>query len=126
MKQLFTKKELIGKTISNVYMMDGIFCSDLWIKFTDDSFVVFLTKNNNDGFGYDEHQIEIDDCQKDSTDSELVELGFITKNENQLAIKKQEELYELEREQYNLKRKLSIEEEEKKLLQELKNKYENK
>ena len=77
MKQLVKITDLINKTISKTIKSND----ELYIKFMDDSFVVFEINNNTEGFGYDKKSIEISDYIRDNTYHELVELGLITKKD---------------------------------------------
>ncbi len=120
MNQLVKHSELIGKTISQL-LNSG---NDIWIKFTDDSFVIFDTDNYSSGFSYDNDVRVICDDIKDNTSMELVELGLITKIQYEIALKEEEDRHEQERLKRDLEYKNKIEEQEKELLNKLKNKYE--
>jgi len=105
MKQLFKQKELIGKTIEQVLMPKETY-QDMWIKCTDSSFAVFDTEDRTEGFGQEKLIYVISDCEKDNTNEELVELGFITKSEHKLALEKEDERYEKRRiERYIIEQK---------------------
>ena len=120
MKQLFKKEDLIGKTIK--YFVFGK--EDLWISFTDDSFVQIIKEECGQGFESDSN-MNVNDYTQDNTHIELVYLGLITKKQYDLAVKKQEEEFEKYRRESELRREKEIEEREKKLLNDLKNKYES-
>ena len=51
MKQLFKKEDLIGKTIVDTFIPTESY-QDLWLKFNDDSFIVFEIDDITEGFGY--------------------------------------------------------------------------
>lgn len=122
MKQLFEQHELIGKTITQILLPEESY-QELWIKFSDNSFVVFKEEDRTEGFGQERSVIVISDWEKDNTDEEFVKLGFITQNQYELALEEEEKKYEkerVEREEFEKKR---IKEYEKDLLNKLKNKY---
>ena len=75
MKQIFNSEELIGKTIEDFYFSE----EELWIKFTDSSFVVIET---DDG-------INVSYNVKDKTNSELVKIKVITQEEFNTALEEQ-------------------------------------
>jgi len=86
MKQLFKHKYTEGKTIKKLILPDEN--RKMWISFTDNTFIVFNIDNIGGGFSYDRFVIVTDIYTKNSTDEELVELGFITKQEHEDAVKK--------------------------------------
>ncbi len=124
MKQLFEQPELIGKTISQILIPETSY-QNLFIKFTDNSFVVFEKEDATNGYGYPREIIIISDMKVDNTYPELVELGLVTKKDYECAIQQEETKYEQEEISKSLNKKISIETEEKELLKKLKNKYEN-
>lgn len=122
MKQLFKQKELIGKTIEQVLMPKETY-QDMWIKFTDSSFAVFDTEDRTEGFGQERCVRIISDCEKDNTNEELVELGFITKAEHKLALEEEDERYEKRRIERDIIEQKRIEDYEIEQLDKLKKKY---
>lgn len=123
MIQLFKHKYTEGRTIKKMILPDE--SRKMWISFTDDTFIVFEIDNIAGGFDYDRFVIVTDKYTKDSTNIELVELGFITKKEHEIALKKQHDeylercrLYDIEQEERN--RKYELEQ-----LEKLKKKYDN-
>jgi hypothetical protein len=119
MKQLFKEKELIGKTISKTYTNDYGF----WVRFSDDSFVVFESIDISSGFEYSRYVIGINKYDKNNTHSELVKLGLITQKEYEIAVEEEDREFELRREKQN---RIELEEttkREKELLEKLKSKY---
>lgn len=122
MKQLFEEKELIGKTIAMVLMPKESY-QDMWIKFTDNSFVVIDTEDRTEGFGQERRIRVISDWEKDNTNEELVELGLITKSEYELALYEEEKRYEKERRERDAIEQKRIEDYEKEQLAKLKKKY---
>jgi hypothetical protein len=122
MKQLFKQEELIGKTISQVLIPTERY-QDMWIKFTDNSFVIFDTEDRTEGFGQEMNICVISNYKKDNTNKELVELGLITKAEYKLALKEEEERYENERHERDTLEQKRIEEFEKEQFFKIKNKY---
>jgi hypothetical protein len=122
MKQLFEKKELIGKTIAQVLMPKESY-QDMWIKFTDNSFAVFDTEDRTEGFGQEKRIRVISDWEKDNTNEELVELGLITKSEHKNALEEEEKIHEKERCERDAIEQKRIEHYEKEQLDKLKTKY---
>ena len=123
MNQLFKKEDLIGKTIEKI-ISTGCHYDDMFIKFTDGSFVVIDIDEVGEGFS-SAQAIVIEQWKKDKTCSELVELGVITKQEYDEAVRQEEVEFknrQLEREKKEAER---LEEQEKEQLQALKNKYES-
>ena len=102
MKQLFKKEELIGKTIKKILYPCG---GELWMSFTDDSFICFRSHAENA-------------CH------ELVELELITRTDYEIAIEEEDKKYEKIRQEKEIEEKKRNEDEELKLLSELKKKYE--
>ena len=103
MKQLFKKEELIGKTIRKILYPCG---GELWMSFTDDSFIYFRTHSENSGFGYKSEFIEIEDFEVDNTCHELVELELITRTDYEIACEEADKKYEmLRREKENEEKK---------------------
>lgn len=122
MKQIFNHKELLGKTISQVLMPEDYF-EDMWIKFTDNSFVVLKTNNLSVGFEQDKYTLTICEYNKDNTNEELLKLGLITKQEHNLAVQEQDIKYENERKEREFRINQEIERQEIELLNKLKAKH---
>ncbi len=122
MKQLFKQEELIGKTIAQVILPKESY-QDMWIKFTDNSFVVFDTEDRTEGFGQERNVINISDSKKDNTSEELVQLGLITKSEYELALQEEEIEYQKRCAERDAIEKKRIEDYEKKQLEILNKKY---
>lgn len=122
MKQLFKQEELIGKTIAKVLMPKKSY-QDIWIKFTDNSFIVFNTEDTTVGFGQERNVYVISDQVKDNTSEELVEIGLITNTQHKLALQEQEERYEMQRRLQDAIEKKRIEDNEREQLNKLIIKY---
>ena len=122
MKQIFETKDLIGKTIMQIILPKETY-NDTWIKFTDNSFVVFDTEDRTEGFGQERRIQVISDWEKDNTNEELVELGLITKDEYEFAIKQEEIKSEERQKQRDYEEKKRIEKHEKEQLDKLRTKY---
>lgn len=122
MKQLFEEKELIGKTISKTHFSGD----ELWIRFIDDSFVIFKSTCESYGFDYSDYYLKISDYKIDNTCHELVDLGLITKKEYDKAVKVENRKWEKENEIRIKESKEKHIAEELQLLNELKQKYEGK
>lgn len=122
MKQLFKKNDLVGKTIKR-FLFSG---NRLWLRFTDDSFVVIETRQESEGFGQHYDVMDVDDMAKDNTDSELVTLELITKKEHEKAIQEEEEKYEIRRQKRIREEQEENKKRELELLEQLRNKYDNK
>jgi hypothetical protein len=90
MKNEITKlKDLKGKTIIDTKMN----CGDLWVKFSDNTFAVFIVNDITEGFGYRKEEVNLYQYGKDKTEYTLVELGLITKQEYENACKEEELRY---------------------------------
>ncbi len=108
MKQIFNSEELIGKTIEDFYFSEE---EELWIKFTDNSFVVIETDNG----------IDVKNYVVSKTNSGLVNIGVISQEEYNAALEEQRIKYQKEKEDY-----LKVEEErERELYKVLHKKYGN-
>lgn len=122
MKQLFKKEELIGKTIEQIIEPSGRY-EDLWIKFNDGSFVKFNLEDLSTGFNGPEYVTKIDESDVDKTESELVELGLLSKEERDDNIKSEEERHDRWLEDYERERNKELVKYELGLLNKLKDKY---
>lgn len=119
MNQILKLKELIGKTIVQICNQNG----ELYIKFTDNSFVVLEVKDITEGFGYTKNEVNISDYTTKKTNTALITLGLITKKEHDLAVEEEENEYKKwidERDRLEAER---VKEIEMKQLQNLKDKY---
>ena len=124
MKQIFDKKEIIGKKVSDVIIPEGSY-QDLWVKFDDNSFVVFTIDDITEGFGYAKQKLSISDDIKNNEDRELLELKLITKEEFEYARNERERISSEYHEEQQLKYKKMIEDSEKDQYNKLKEKYGN-
>lgn len=121
MKQLKNAKELIGKTISQI-----VKTNEIWIKFDDDSFVVFDKVDKTEGFSYTNIVCDIYEYDKDKTCIELLDLNVITLEEHNDALNDERIRYEKSIAESDKKQKEHLEKYEKEQLEILKNKYETK
>jgi len=121
MKQLFKAEELVGKTIEKFIFPEHAY-DDLWLKFTDNSFVVIYIKNISRGFEVKE-LISISDSEVESSSEELVTLGVITEKQYNKAVADEKAAREIQSKQDELIRLQQIEKDEKDLLVRLKKKY---
>ena len=121
MKQIMNKKDLIGKTIKRYYESNDDF---FWIRFTDDSFVIFRSEDITEGFGQTHHICNIFDYEVDNTYRPLVNLGLISENEYEIACEDEERRFYEKRKQREIENEIQDRERELKLLEELKIKYE--
>lgn len=131
LKQITKPSDLIGKTIENILCAEeerGMLMNlhqRIWIKFTDGSFAVIDTRDYGTGFSTDE-RIVISDMSATKMDSELVELGIISKEEHEKA-KEEERIADEERyKRQDQQRQAEIERVELEQLNKLKQKYEGK
>jgi hypothetical protein len=120
MKQIMNKKDLIGKTIKNYYES----FDDLWIRFTDDSFVIFRCEDKTDGFDQTHYICNIFDYEVDNTYEPLVNLGLISENEYNIACEEEDRISEERMRLREMENEIQEREREIKLLEELKMKYE--
>ncbi|AGO48542.1 hypothetical protein Phi18:3_gp030 [Cellulophaga phage phi18:3] len=88
-KEITELKDLKGKTIVDTKMS----CGELWIKFSDDTFAVFIVNNITEGFGHTKEEVNLYQYGKDETEHTLLELGLITKQEYEKACKDEELRY---------------------------------
>lgn len=123
LKQIFNHQELIGKTIEQIIIPKYSY-QDLWIKFTDQSFVVLDVNDVTQGFGQQKEIVNISSYTIDNTNKELIELGLITKEQYNSAIIEEEKIHEQERLQRDVLEQKRIEDYEKDILSKLKTKYE--
>ena len=122
MNQIKDHKDLIGKTIAQVIYPIETY-QDMWIKFTDGSFVILDKEDRTEGFGQTQEVVRIYPWDKDMTSSELVELGLISPQMHTNAVEERERRWEEERQERAKEEESRVEVEEKKLLDKLKNKY---
>ncbi len=122
MKQIKYQKELIGKTIAQVIIPKEHY-DDLWIKFTDGSFVVFDVSDISSGYESSKYLMSIEKYAKDMTDEELVELGLISPQEHTNDIEEREKRWAEERKEREREDDKHIKKHELELLDKLKNKY---
>lgn len=124
MKQLFEKKELIGKTIKNIHIPEDSY-GNVCIRFNDNSFVIFKIEDITRGHGYASDKISINDSTYSSSSHELMEVGLITKEEYTKAVEDQEAEWKKRSEESEKKLKKIEEDYELALLNKLKEKYEH-
>lgn len=111
--------ELKGKTISDLKLD----CGDLWLKFTDNMFVVLVVNDITEGFGYTKNEVNINQYGKDNTDYTLVDLGLISENEYKEACEQEEIKYQKRQEERDNQEKERIKNIELEQLEKLKSKY---
>ena len=119
MKEIKDFDDLKGKTIID-YVKDG---DELWIKYSDDSFSVFVINDITEGFGYRKEEIGLNHYSKNNTDRPLVELGFISEEECESALKQEEIECEKHHKESILKEEKRVEDYEKEQLRILSEKY---
>lgn len=122
MEQIKKVKDLIGKTIAQVIYPKENY-EDMWIKFTDSSFVILDIEDRTKGFDQKQEVIRIYPWDKDMTNDELVKLGLISPQMHSNAVEEREKIWKNERKEKQNLENDRIEMEEKKLLEKLKNKY---
>ena len=82
-------KDLKGKTIVDTKM----YCGELWVKFSDNTFAVFIVNDITESFGHRKEEVNLYQHGKDETEHTLVELGLITKQEYKKACEEEEMRY---------------------------------
>jgi hypothetical protein len=91
--QLTKIEELIGKTITQVYIDDD----ETFLKFSDDSFACFEIETTSVGFTYDRNKIILSDDEPWCSNQVWVKLGYRSSEEHYLIVReeerKDEELY---------------------------------
>jgi hypothetical protein len=111
--------ELKGKTISDLKLD----CSELWLKFTDNTFAVLVVNDITEGFGHTRNEVNINQYSKDKTDHTLVDLGLISENEYKEACKQEEIEYQKRQEERENQEKERVKNYELEQLGKLKSKY---
>ena len=111
--------ELKGKTISDLKLD----CGELWLKFTDNTFVVLVVNDITKGFEYTRTEVNINQYGKDNTDHTLVDLGLISENEHKEACEQEEFKYQKRQEELDNQEKERIKNIELEQLEKLKSKY---
>lgn len=117
--QISNINELKGKTISD-FKLD---CGDLWLKFTDNTFVVLVVNDITEGFGYTRNEVNINQYGKDNTDHTLVYLGLISEDEYKEARKQEEIEYQKRQDERDKQEKDRIKIVELEQFEKLKSKY---
>jgi hypothetical protein len=112
-------EELKNKTISD-FRLD---CGDLWLKFSDNTFVVLVVNDITEGYGHTKNEVNISNWSKDKTDPTLFELGLISENEYKQALREEEIEEEKRQQEYDNKEKERIKNYELEQLERLKSKY---
>ena len=120
--QLKNISEIIGKTIEKVVEPKEKY-DDLWIKFTDGSFICIEAQDITEGFGYAIHTVGVN-CIDYTANINLVKLGIISEKERKEIVIQEEKEYEIENAEYERKRKEDIYNYEKEQYEKLKNKFE--
>lgn len=123
MKQLFNFKDMVNKTIKK--SCTGYSENELWIRFTDDTFIIIRAISRSEGFGHSYDVIEVDEYPAGNTEHSLVDLGLITTAEYNYAIEERDRKYELERQKREQEQQEENTERERQLLKKLKQKYES-
>jgi len=121
MKQIMIKKDLIGKTIKRYYESKDDF---FWIRFTDDSFVIFRSEDITECFGQNRSICNIFNYEVDKTYKPLVDLGLISESEYEFACEEEDRRLEERMKEREMENEIQERERELKLLEELKMKYE--
>ena len=111
--------ELKGKTISELKLD----CSELWVKFTDNTFAVLVVNDITEGFGHTRNEVNINQYSKDKTNHTLVDLGLISQNEYKKACAQKEIEYQKRQEERENQEKERIKNYELEQLGKLKSKY---
>ena len=111
--------KLKGKTISDLKLD----CSELWLKFTDNTFAVLIVNDITEGFGHTRNEVNINQYGKDNTDHTLVDLGLISETEYKEACEQEEIEYQKRQEERDNKEKQRIKNIELEQLEKLKSKY---
>lgn len=78
--------DLKGKTITNIKLN----CGELWLKFSDNTFVVLVVNDITEGFGYTKNEVNANQYGKNNTEHILVDLGIITEHEYKEACEQEE------------------------------------
>lgn len=117
---LTTEATLKGKTIATLRVPKDAH-QDLWIKFTDGSYVVFHI--HDIGTGFNNHDVIGIREWEPTTDEELVTLGIITEAERQLRLQREEEEWQRKLTERDAQYQSQVEALERKQLASLQAKY---
>lgn len=117
--QIKNIKELKGKTITDIKSD----CGELWLKFSDNTFIVLVVNDSTEGFGYTKNEVNIYQYDKDNTDHILVDLDIISEKEYKVACKQEERYYQKSQEERDAIEKERIRNIELEQLEKLKLKY---
>jgi hypothetical protein len=112
-------KGLKGKTIADTKMYFG----DLWVKFSDNTFAVFIVNDITESFGHKREEVNLNQYSKDETEPTLLELGLITKQEYENACEKEKLRYKKREEEQQKKEQDRIKRIELEQLDKLSKKY---
>ena len=122
LKQIKKQEDLIGKTIAQVIIPKEHY-DNVWMKFTDGSFVVFDVMDVSLGFENSKYLMCIDKFDVNDTDDELVELGLFTDQDHKDALERERIATEKRHEEYERQEKERIKKYELEQLEKLKKKY---
>ena len=114
--------DLKGKTISDIQKFDR----ELWLKFSDNTFVLFVVNDITEGFGYTKYEVNINEYSKNYTNHALLKLNLITKKEYDDACMEMELENKKRIELYVQKQNEEIEKKELEEYNRLKSKFESK
>lgn len=120
MKQIKDKDLVKGKTIKKMHTADD----ELFISFTDDTFAIFVIKEETEGFGFTRSSITVSEDDADFCNSGLIEIGVISDEEHRKAWEEFDRRMDEERAEYDKKVKDEHEMREVLEYQRLKKKYE--
>jgi hypothetical protein len=96
MSKVTNIEELVGKTIFD-YHLDR---EDLYLRFTDETFVKIKIFDITEGFGHEKLKIDLCDYSEvDKTDEVLRDLGIISQEEYEEAIKLEKQQYQKRQEE---------------------------
>ena len=124
MKQIKKEEELVGKTIAQVIMPKEHY-DEVWIKFTDRSFVVFDVNDISSGYESSKYLMTIETMDQDHTNEEFVQLGLISPQEYTKALEERERRYEENCAEREREENAWREARDKELLKNLQKKYPN-
>jgi hypothetical protein len=82
--------QLKGKTIVDIKLD----CGELWLKFKDNTFAVFVVNDITEPYGFEKKEVNINQFLKDKTDHTLVDLNLISEKEYKEACIKEEIEYQ--------------------------------
>ena len=98
-KEIRDIKQVKGKLIDSTKIVRG----DLWIKFSDSTFIILACNDITEGFGYKREEVNVRRWEADETSTTLLDMGLISKDDHEKAIEEEEKETERRKKERELK-----------------------